>query len=246
MKNKYIAACIIGAAALQSELNVNANPIFNNARQTGNWWGYCIGMDFVVNSSVTVSALGTFDSNLTGLTDPVTTDQINNSLAQGISSGDAPIIQVGIFNVATGVEVSPTASFFYNDPNIDSYYAIAGSIFQNITPFNLDPGTYAIVAAGYNYLLSFGNIFEPLAPATPTFDDLDGALSLTGDARLNGNGFGTPALEFPTYYTTTEVNPDYLAGTFIAQGSVPDAASTLPLLGLAVVSAGALRRRLQR
>ena len=247
MKKNYLVACVIGAAALHSESSANANIIFNNARQTGNQWGYDIGMDFVVNSPVTVTALGTFDSNLTGLADPVTTAQINASLAQGISSGDAPTIQVGIFNVATGLQVGPTASFFYNDPNINLYYAVAGSIFQNITPLTLDSGTYCIVAAGYNYLLAFGNIFEPSSPPTPTFDDLNNALSFTGSARVNGNGFGAPTLAFPTLFSTLETSPDFLAGTFIAHASnVPDAASTLPLLGFAVVSAGVIRRRLQR
>jgi hypothetical protein len=217
--------------------------IFNYGRQAGNQWGYDVGMDFTVNSAVTVTALGTFDANIAGLTDPVTTAQINTSLEQGISSGDAPVIQVAIYNVNTGLAVSPTASFTYNSPNLASYYAIAGSIFQNITPFNLPAGTYSIVAAGYNYALAFGNITAALPPSTPTFNTLLGALSLSGDARVNGTGFGTPALAFPTGYTTPESNPDFLAGTFIATNSVPDGAATLGLLAGALVTMGVVRRR---
>jgi hypothetical protein len=250
MKNCYLVACVVSFAAFDQQTRTDANTIiFNNDRQTGNQWGYTVGMDFTVNSTVSVTALGTFDSNISGLTDPVTTAQINTSLEQGISSGDAPHIQVAIYNVNTGTQVSPVVSFFYNDPNIANYYAIAGSIFQNITPFSLPPGTYSIVAAGYNYALAFGdikdlNVNPPLTP--PTFDTLLGALTLTGDARSNGNGSGTPGLGFPTDYTESESSPDFLAGTFIAVNGVPDAGSTLSLLGVALLGVEGLRRKFSR
>jgi len=252
MRKFYLTAGLLGIAALDLPLTASADTIvFNYDRQTGNQWGYCVGMDFTVNSTVTVSALGTFDSNLSGLNNPVSTAQINTSLEQGISSGDAPVISVGIYNVNTGQEVSPTAKFFYNDPNIANYYAIAGSIFQNITPFSLPPGTYAICAAGYNYLLAFGDIKyhnTPTPPTTPGFDTLLGALTLSGNARVNGTGFGIPALDFPTFYTEPETDPDFLAGTFIASpsSSAPDTASTLSLLGVSMVGLGYLRRKLVR
>jgi hypothetical protein len=243
MKKRYLSVYLIGIAAFA--LKTNADTIvFNYGRQIGNQWGYDIGMDFVVNSTVSVTALGTFDSNLSGLSDPVTTAQINTSLEQGISSGDAPVIHVGIFNDATGQEVSPTVNFFYNDPNIASYYAIAGSIFQNITPFDLGPGTYSIVAAGYNYLLAFGDIKYIYPPTTPAFDTLLGALTLTGDARVNGTGFGDPALAYPDEYTETETDPDFLAGTFIAVNTVPDGGSTLSLFGLALLALAGFRLKL--
>jgi hypothetical protein len=244
MKKSYLPAGVIGALALGLPAQADT-VIFNYGRQAGNQWGYDVGMDFTVNSAVTVTALGSFDANIAGLTDPVTTAQINTSLEQGITSGVAPVIQVGIYNVNTGLEVSPTVSFTYNSPNLASYYAIAGSIFQNITPINLPPGTYSIVAAGYDYLLAFGNITAVLPPTTPTFSTLLGALSLSGDARVNGTGFGTPPLAFPTSYTTPESNPDFLAGTFIATNGiagVPDGAATLGLLAGALVTLGAVRR----
>jgi hypothetical protein len=92
------------------------------------------------------------------------------------------------------------SSFYWSDPNIAGYYAVAGSIFQNITPFSLPPGTYSIVATGYNYLPGVGGIKDlntttPLIP--PMFDTLLGALTLSGDACVNGTGFGVPSLAFP-------------------------------------------------
>jgi len=247
MKKNYLAACLVGATAMSLETAAQADVIFNNARTTGNQWGYDVGMDFTVNSAVTVSALGTFDANISALTDPVTTAQINASLQQGESSGNYPIIHVGIFNVATGTEVSPTASFFYNDPNIANYYAVAGSIFQNITPFLLGPGVYSIVATGYTVNLASGITLNFPNPPTPTFNTLLGALTLTGDARSNGNGVGAPPLAFPTNFSTPESSPDFLAGTFIATAAnnVPDGGSTVALLGLAFVGLGSLRRKLK-
>jgi len=245
MNTRHFTACLIGFAALGFQTKADT-IVFNYGRQVGDQWGYDVGMDFTVNSTVTVTALGTFDSNIAGLTDPITTAQINTSLEQGISSGDAPVIQVGIYNVNTGLEVSPTVKFFYNDPNIASYYAIAGSIFQNISPFDLGPGTYSIVATGYNYLLAFGDIYGPYPPTTPTFDTLLGALTLTGDARVNGTSFGSPPLAFPTDYTTPESNPDFLAGTFIAHNNVPDGGTTAALLGGALVAVGMVRRQFKK
>ena len=241
MKNLRLTACLLGIAA--GNLAVHADTVpFNFTRQAGNQWGYTVGMDFTVNSAVTVSALGTFDSNLNGLTDPVTTEQINNSLAQGLSSGIYPVIQVGIFDTATGLEVTPTASFFYNDPNVASYYAIAGSIFQNISPISLPAGTYSIVAAGYNYALSFGNI--ALGSTTPTFDNMSGALTLAGQTRVNGTGFGVPPLVLPTDYTSVETQPNFSAGTFIAHtAATPDAGSTAAMLGGAFALLASFRRK---
>jgi hypothetical protein len=243
MKTNYFAACLVGAAALNLGANANANVIFNNARVGGNQFGYDVGMDFTVNSAVTVTALGSFDANISGLSDPVTSLQIANSLLQATSSGVTPVITVGIFNVNTGVEVSPTATFDYADALTGSYYAIAGSIFLNIPNFTLGPGTYSIVATGYNYLLPFGDIVLSSPPPTPTFDTLLGALSLTGSARSNGTGFGNPPLAFPTNFSTPESNPDFLAGTFIAINNVPDGGSTVGLLGLAFLGLGCLRKR---
>jgi len=250
MKNNYLAACLVGATALSLETAAKANVIFNDQRVAGNQWGYDVGMDFTVNSAVSVTALGTFDANLFNLgytSDPVSTAQINQTLFAGESSGNFPVIQVGIFNVATGIQVSPTASFFYNDPNIANYYAIAGSIFQNITPFLLGPGVYSIVATGYTVNLASGITLNFPNPPTPTFDTLVGALTLNGNARSNGNGVGAPPLTFPNNFVTPESSPDFLAGTFIATAprTVPDGGSTVALLGLAFVGLGSLRRKLK-
>ena len=248
MKKNYLAACLVGASAFSLGTAAKANVIFNDQRVAGNQWGYDVGMDFTVNSAVNVTALGTFDANLFNLgytTDPVTTAQINQTLFAGESSGNFPVIHVGIYNVATGLEVSPTADFYYNDPNIANYYAIAGSIFQNITPFILGPGVYSIVATGYTVNLASGISANFPNPPVPTFDTLLGPLTLTGNARSNGNGFGAPPLTFPTGFVTPESNPDFLAGTFIANGSaVPDSGSTIELLGLALLGIGSLRRKL--
>jgi len=228
-----------------------ANVIFNNSIEGGTQSGYAVGMDFTVNSAVTVTALGTFDAGLTAFpaTPTPNSADIAQTLLNAISSGNIPVITVGIYNVATGVEVSPTATFDYNDALLGAYYAIKGSIFLNIPALTLAPGQYSIVAAGYNEYLYFGNMtsVSPAPPPTaPTFDTLLGALTLSGDARINGTGFGIPPLAFPTDYSTPESSPDFLAGTFIATASAPDGGSTLALLGMALGAAACLRRKLVR
>jgi hypothetical protein len=249
MKKQYIAACLVGISALNFETAAKADTILNYARVGGNQQGYDLGMDFTVNSAVSVSALGTFDANIASYSDPVTTAQIATSLGPTYWSSGTPLeIYVGIFDVRTGLEVSPTAAFDYTGAS--SYFAIAGSIFQSITPFTLGPGTYSIVASGYTYLFQNGNTLG--GSPEPTFNTLGGALTLLPNgARFNGSGGnGAEAFAFPTAVdgqVEKDGNPSFLAGTFIANnGTVPDGGSTVALLGFALLGIGSLRKKLNR
>jgi hypothetical protein len=268
MKNYIFAGCLAGIAALCHGSAANATPvIFNSALAIGNQSGFDLGMDFSVNSPVTVTALGTFDANLiaqgvTTGTLPATQTQIANSLLAGPnSSGVNPNIRVGIFDVTTGGnEITPTAVFNNTGALAGAgYTSIGGSIFQNLaTGIALTPGqTYSIVASGYTSDYQSGNVY--LGSPTPTFDALGGELTLlpggviggTG-ARFNGaGGNGGEPFSFPTLatgYTELGGSPDFLAGTFEANApsttaSVPDGGLTIVLLGFALSGIEGLRRK---
>lgn len=254
MKKLYIAACLVGIATLYLKTDACANVIFNDARTTGNQQQFDLGMDFTVNSPVTVTALGTFDANINGIVGPVSTAQIAASLLAGPqSSGVDPNIYVAIFRVnanGSGTRVSPEVVFNTAGAISTPYFAIAGSIFQSITAFTLGPGTYSIVAAGYTADLQSGNTSPGLGSPVPTFDTLGGALSfINNGGRFNnlGQSTGTP-LVMPTVTTGASGNPAtspiFLAGTFIANAAgVPDCGSTIALLGFALLGIGGLSRK---
>jgi VPDSG-CTERM motif len=255
MKKLYITACLVGITTLYLESDVRANVIFNDARTTGNQQLFDLGMDFTVNSAVTVTALGTFDANLNAVVGdavtPPTQAQIAQSLLAGPnSSGVDPNIYVGIFKVnanGTGTLVSPQVVFNTAGAISTPYFAIAGSIFQAITAFTLGPGTYSIVATGYTFDLKSGN--TALGSPIPTFDTLGGALTLLPNGgRFDPQGINTIApLVMPTFTSGVSDSPTFLAGTFIATNNdrtnVPDGGSTIALLGFAILTIGSLSRK---
>jgi len=259
MKKQYIAACLAGVATLglgaaKADVVFN-NPLINvgpNAGQQVGQSGFDLAMGFTANCPLTVTSLGTFDANLVS-----TGGNIGASLGAAFFSSDVPpVLQVAIYNVATGTPVTPIALFSQAGNAITPYTAINGSIFQNITPVTLAPGKYAIVATGYTFLLESGNTASPINNTPPpTFNTLGGGLTLdlhgaSFDGTQQNNGF--LPLELPTTVTgQTELNgnPDFLAGTFGGTcncSGVPDGGTTVGLLGFALAGIAGLSRKLKR
>jgi len=238
--------------------------------------GFELGMDFTVNSPVTVTALGTYDNNLiasgaTSPTTPATTAQITASLSSTYwSSGDPFQVQVAIYQVnanGTGTLVSPIAIF--GDQNLGNglsggplgtYFstgltASAGSIYESIPNLSLTPGvTYSIVATGYVFGFPSGNtVLIPPSP-TPTFNTLSGELTISPTGARYNSGVGQSPISFPTGTVGVAEagdSPDFLAGTFIAfapagSPTIPDGGVTITLLGVALTGMEGLRRKFRR
>jgi hypothetical protein len=126
-----------------------------------------LGMDFTVNQSIQVTALGAFDNG------------VNAYLAGSAGTG----VTVGIFNVNTGMLVG-TSVFFQAG---GSYDQIGGDAFQSVNPFVLGPGTYSIVSLNDSNYNTMGapNLFQ-------VTDNLNGAISFVGGGR-----YGTLSFELP-------------------------------------------------
>jgi hypothetical protein len=126
-----------------------------------------LGMDFTVNESIQVTALGAFDNG------------VNANLAGSAGSG----VTVGIFNVNTGTLVGPSVFFQAGG----SYLQIGGDAFQSVSPFVLVPGLYSIVSLNDSNFNSMGapNIYQQL-------DDLNGAISFVGGGRYGTLSFALP------------------------------------------------------
>lgn len=102
-----------------------------------NWPGN-LGLNFVVNSAITVDALGAYDSGV-------------NSFPGAIT--------VGLFQV--GGSSTPLAQVTFG-PGAITYPTVGNYAYQPVTPLNLTVGdTYSIVAVGYGSGTSNGNNNPP-------------------------------------------------------------------------------------
>lgn len=178
-------------------------------------WNGRLGMDFTVNSSILVSALGAFDNGVQGRLDGVN------------GSG----VTVGIINVGTGLLVGSSA--FFNASG--SYTQIGADAFQNVTSFILAPGQYSIVAVddrNYNQGYFGGpNIYQ-------TLNSLGGAITFSGPSRFDGSS----TLGLPGSADGPPVNR-YDAGTFMAS-AVPEVSTwAMMILGFLGVGFLAYRRK---
>jgi hypothetical protein len=184
--NRILKVAVLGALLLVATSANAATIVFNNAPGAGSQQGYLLGMDFVVNSAVWVSQLGTFDSGGDGI------------------DGE---INVAIFDTS-GALVSPIATF--NGGAGETL--IGGSRFLSIAGFTLGPGTYSIVAAGYSGLDFSGN--TGLGGST-SFNNAGGAISLVDEGGRWETQAGN-ALSLPTDNEGGYLQPDpvFQAGTF--------------------------------
>ena len=179
-------------------------------------WGGSLGMRFNVNAgkSITVTALGVFDSG-----------------PAGISSGTT--LYAVIFDRVTKAKVTDTLSFTHTDAGT----LLGGSRFKDLTtPVTLTAGDYMIVSWGYNSSDKMGNQGILPAPTPSIMHDGGGLISF-----LSGGGYWSAVADagkYPTSVSGDQTNR-YLAGTF---EFVP-LPSTVLLLGSGLVGLGLLRRR---
>lgn len=208
-----------GAAVVYQDSTVPAigtqPPIVGGSQNGLQDWQGNLGMDFKVNSSILVTALGAFDnadtSNLAGV------------------GGNG--VQVAIFNVNTGLQVGPTATFTPSG----IYFPSGADAFQKVPSFILTPGNYSIVSLNdKNYNQGyFGppNIYQ-------TTNNLGGAITFIGPSRYDGGG----TLDFPGTIDGPPVNR-YDAGTFMASAVPEPNTWAMMILGFLGIGFVAYRRK---
>ncbi len=154
-----------------------------------------LGLDFNVNQSIQVTALGAFDNG------------VNANLGGSAGTG----VTVGIFNVNTGTLVGP--SVFFQAGGI--YLQIGADAFQSVSPFVLGPGLYSIVSLNDDNYNTQGapNNFQVL-------DDLSGAISFVGSGR-----YGTLSFELPTSIDSGPANRYDAGTFAATVSAVPEPAS---------------------
>ena len=151
------AALTVGGAASAAKVYDTPSPL--NGNQT---WGGTLGLDFTVNTSVSVDSLGAFDSGGDGIVGNVYTTIFNN----------------------LGVAVTPVLDFAGLASTGGAY------ISQSITPVVLTPGSYQLASWGYSASDPNYNNNGPGGPIT--FNTIGGALTAVGAEYNYPVNAGTP------------------------------------------------------
>ena len=210
--------------ALSAGTNAWANIAYDNAANVGGLqnFGGVLGLDFTVNTPISVTALGVFDNGL------------NANL--GGSDGTSGVT-VGFYDVGSQTLIGPSVHFAPADGGITQ---VRGDAFKNIVPLTLLPGTtYSIVTFNDTNYNTGGGINGTVAL------DGSGAINFVGNGRY---GSSTGSFMFPNI---VDGGPQarYDAGTFqftvafpAAQADVPEPASITLMFG-ALGALGFARRR---
>lgn len=162
------SATLVGILLLVGLVGLNSAQAFIAydvpAPSTGNQtWTGDLGMDFNVNNTIVVNALGVYDSGQDGIIGHLYAEIFNRDTA-------LPVTSILSF---TGTQGTP----------------INGSRFQNLTtPVTLAPGSYSIVSWGYGSNDPNGNTSG--GPGTSTLNTGGGLISFVGSARYDGVGGG--------------------------------------------------------
>lgn len=148
---RFLAAATIAIAAVAAP--ASAVVVYDTASGLGGnqSWAGTLGMDFKVNSAISVTSFGAFDA----LSDGITTD-----------------IFVAIFD-STGTIISPVVNFNGTTAAPGSSYASLA-----VTPFILTAGTYQVGSWGYNATDQNYNNSGPGGPIT--FNSFNGKLVALG------------------------------------------------------------------
>ena len=189
-------------------------------------FGGSVGMDFVVESPIVVSALGAFDADQDGMNLDITVDLWSRDDAGTPDAADD-----------TGVAILATEVFTSNDPGT----LVGGSRLKSLdTPLVLPAGAYTINAHGYGA----GELLANSGVGGGFFIDRQlndgGLLSFVGTSRFCFQD--GPCTDFPP---TPDGGPEdrYAAGTF-AFSPVPEP-GVLTLLAVGLLTLVLVRRRVR-
>ena len=206
----------LSALALIASVPAKAAIVFQDSSGDvflQNWAGR-LGMDFQINSSISVSALGAFD---------------NGSLAN-LSGVGGNGVDVGIFTLG-GALVGTSVHF----DGTTAYTQIGGDAFQTVPSFILGPGQYSIVAVNdrnYNQGFDGGN-----TNTLQTLNNLGGIITF-GPSRYDS----ITTLGLPGNIDGPPVDR-YDAGTFMASAVPEPSTWAMMILGFFGVGLMAYRRK---
>lgn len=177
-------------------------------------FGGSLGLDFTVNSAITIDQLGAFDNGVIA----------NLAGADGRSG-----VTVQIYNItSTPVAIGPSVTF----TPLNAGTQINGDAFLSVAPFTLGPGTFTVVAVNDDNYNSLGAVNN-----TSTENTGGGLITFSGNARYSVSMSAFPA------QPDGGPNNRYDAGTFTFGAATAPEPSTFVLFGLGGALAFFARRR---
>jgi hypothetical protein len=181
-----------------------------------------VGMDFVVNQPIFVTALGAFDADQNTFIRPITVELYARNDGGTPDPGDdtgGAILLSQVFDSSAG-------------------QAVGGSRFVSLASrLRLDPGAYTINAHGYGVGELLAN--SGIAPINKQTNDGDGAISFVGTSRFCFAG--GPCTTFP-FIADGGPADRYASGTFAFEAVPEPSTWALVLCGLALVAVFRRRR----
>ena len=202
----------IVALPVRADIQAYTDP---GSQGTQSWYGN-LGLNFTLNSSISVTALGVF-----------------NALGDGDITGP---IQVVIYNTTTSTQVTPVVTF-------TGHYAPVGfDVFQAITAVLLGPGNYQVDAVGFGSPDQNGNL-NTGSSSGPTLDSGGGRITFTGASWDISTSLDQPTTCVGCQATPQQYS-QFDAGTFLFTAVPEPGVIIQPTLFLTVLSlVGVLFRR---
>jgi hypothetical protein len=217
MKPKLFAAFVALSCVTFGTAPSLADVLQVSAGQIGNQVYSGVGIEFQVNSAITVSGLGIYDSGQDGI------------------AASSPPLSAYLFT-GTGI-VEASSTFSHSDPGtLDP--ASGGYRFKSISPLTLTPGLY--VLAGYGWSSSDPEHNSNVNGTPDTFNTAGGALTYIGSPFGGGND---PAGTFPTVTCCGNIDFFSAANIEFNVAAVPEPSTWLMMiLGFACVGLVAARK----
>jgi hypothetical protein len=203
MKNLGLAfAALLLVANVGQAVTVIAYDNTFTAGQPNQDFGNSLGLDFNVNQTIQITALGAYDSGLTS--------QLSGVNGSGVT--------VGIYDRTTDSLVAGSTTVTFTPSNAGTQ--INADAFLPVS-FTLSPGSYSVVAFNDNNYNSFNATHQTTSNPTSTENSGGGLISFVGDGRYS---FGF------VYPTMVDGGPSnrYDAGTFQFSAVTPEPSTLIP------------------
>jgi hypothetical protein len=167
-----LATLVSIGSALSLSAPANATSVYYGPGEPNQNWTGSLGLDFIVNSQITIDALGAYNGGV-------------GSITVAIFTGDGTTQLI----VPTSIDTT-------------TYSVASPYTFQSVTPITLGPGTYQVTAWGYgptdNFNTGFGGTlgFNTLGGALTEGNPYYNDQGVTGFANQHLDDFNGGGLHF--------------------------------------------------